>query len=47
MRFVQFTQFLDSNHSNYLVKKYKGDKYIKSYTCFNQILMIIFGQIYN
>ena len=29
--FAQLTQFLDRNHFNYLIKKYEGDKYIKSY----------------
>ena len=40
--FAQLTQFLDRNHFNYLVKKYSGDKYIKSYTCWNQLLTMIF-----
>ena len=29
--FAQLTRFLDRNHFNYLIKKYEGDKYIKSY----------------
>lgn len=45
--FAQLTQFLDRNHFNYLVKKYKGDKYIKSYTCWNQLLTMMFGQLSN
>ena len=45
--FAQLTQFLDRNHFNYLVKKYSGDKYIKSYTCWNQLLTMIFGQLSN
>ena len=45
--FAQLTQFLDRNHFNYLVKKYNGDKYIKSYTCWNQLLTMIFGQLSN
>lgn len=42
--FVQLTRFLDHNHFNYLIKKYEGDKYIKSYTCWDQLLTMIFGQ---
>ena len=45
--FAQLTRFLDRNHFNYLVKKYEGDKYIKSYTCWNQLLTMIFGQLSN
>lgn len=45
--FAQLTQFLDRNHFNYLVKKYSGDKYIKSYTCWNQLLTMIFGRLSN
>ncbi len=31
--FSQLVQFMDRNHFNYLVRKYDGDKYVKSYTC--------------
>ena len=27
--------------------RYKGDKYIKSYTCWNQLLTMMFGQLSN
>lgn len=45
--FAQLVQFLDRNHFNYLVRKYEGDKYIKSYTCWNQLLTMMFGQLTN
>ena len=45
--FAQLTRFLERNHFNYLIKKYEGDKYIKSYTCWNQLLTMMFGQLSN
>ena len=45
--FAQLTQFMDRNHFNYLVRKYGGDKYVKSYTCWNQLLTMMFGQLSN
>lgn len=45
--FAQLTRFLDCNHFNYLIKKYEDDKYIKSYTCWNQLLTMLFGQLSN
>ena len=45
--FSQLIQFLDRNHFNYLVRKYDGDKYVMSYTCWNQLLTMIFGQLSN
>nr|WP_289758608.1 DUF4372 domain-containing protein [uncultured Duncaniella sp.] len=38
---------MDRNHFNYLVRKYDGDRYIKSYTCWNQLLTLMFGQLSN
>lgn len=43
--FSQVVEFLDRNHFNYLVRKYDGDKYVKNYTCWNQLLTLIFGQL--
>ena len=45
--FAQLAQFMDRNHFNYLVRKYDGDKYVKSYTCWNQLLTMMFGQLSN
>ncbi|MDY3742050.1 MAG: DUF4372 domain-containing protein [Prevotella sp.] len=33
--FAQLTSFLDRNHFNYLVRKYDGDRYVKSFTRWN------------
>ena len=45
--FSQLASFLDRNHFNYLVRKYKCDKYVKFFTCWNQLLTLIFGQMCN
>ena len=45
--FAQLVQFMDRNHFNYLVRKYQGDKYIKSFTCWNHLLTMMFGQLSN
>ena len=45
--FTQLVEFMDRNRFNYLVKKYDGDKYVKSYTCWNQSLTMMFGQLSN
>ena len=45
--FAQLTDFLDRNHFNYLVRKYDGDKYVKHFTCWNQLLTLMFGQLSN
>jgi hypothetical protein len=43
--FAQLVEFLDRNHFDYLVRKYLGDRYIKSFTCWNQLLVMMFGQL--
>ena len=45
--FAVLSSFLDRNHFNYLVRKYQGDKYIKSFSCWNQLLAMMFGQLCN
>lgn len=45
--FSQLITFLDRNHFNYLVRKYQGDKYVKSFSCWNQLLAMMFGQLCN
>ena len=45
--FAQLTDFLDRNHFNYLVRKYDGDKYVKHFTCWNQLLVLMFGRLSN
>ena len=45
--FAQLVSFLDRNHFNYLVRKYEGDRYVKHFTCWNQLLALMFGQLSN
>ncbi len=45
--FAQLVAFLDRNHFNYLVHKYSGDRYVKHFTCWNQLLALMFGQLSN
>ena len=45
--FVHLVSFLDRNHFNYLVRKYGGDKYVKFFSCWNQLLTLMFGQLSN
>ena len=40
----RLVDFLDRNLFNYLVKKYGGDRYVKHFTCWNQLLVMMFGQ---
>ena len=45
--FAQLASFLDRNKFNYIVRKYDGDKYVKHFTCWNQLLALMFGQLSN
>jgi FOG: Transposase and inactivated derivatives len=45
--FAQLVAFLDRNKFNYIVRKYNGDKYVKHFTCWNQLLALMFGQLSN
>ena len=45
--FSQLASFLDRNHFNYLVRKYSADRYVKHFTCWNQLLALMFGQLSN
>ena len=45
--FSQLLDFLDRNHFNYVARKYDGDKYVKSFTCYNQLSVLMFGQLSN
>lgn len=45
--FSQFLDFLDRNDFNYLARKYGGDKYVKLFTCYNQLCVLMFGQLSN
>ena len=45
--FSQLVSFMDRNKFNYIVRKYNGDKYVKHFTCWNQLLALMFGQLSN
>ena len=45
--FSQLLDFLDRNDFNYLARKYGGDKYVKQLSCYNQLCVLMFGQLYN
>ena len=45
--FSQLLDFLDRNDFNYLARKYGGDKYVKHFTCYNQLCVLMFGQLSN
>ena len=45
--YSQLLDFLDRNHFNYLVRKYDGDKYVKNFTCYNQLAVLMYGQLSN
>ena len=45
--FSQLVTFLDRNKFNYIVRAYQGDKYVKHFTCWNQLLALMFGQLSN
>ena len=45
--FSQLTAFLDRSNFNRIVAKYKGDHYVKHFTCWNQLLAMMFGQLSN
>lgn len=43
--FAQLAAFLDRSIFNRIVARYDGDKYVESYTCWNQLLTMMFGQL--
>ena len=43
--FAQLVQFLDRSKFNRILAKCHGDKYIKSFSCWNQQLVMMFGQL--
>lgn len=45
--FSQFLYFLERNDFNYLTRKYGGNKYVKQFTCYNQLCVLMFGQLSN
>lgn len=45
--FSQLCDFLPTDHFKWLVKKYDGNKYVKSFTCWNHLLVLLYGQLSN
>jgi len=45
--FAQLSAFLPQRVFDTIVEKYSGNKYVKHFTCWNQLLCMIFGQITN
>ena len=43
--FSQLASHLDRNKFYYLVRKYQGDSYIKTFSCWNQLKVLMFGQL--
>ena len=43
--FNELCIFLDRNYFDYLVKKYKGNRYVKHYSCWNHLLTMIWAQL--
>lgn len=43
--FSQLTDFLPKRKFDGIVKKYEEDKYVKTLTCWNQLLVMMFGQL--
>ena len=45
--FAQLASFLNRSKFNRIVAKYHGDRYVKHFTCWNQLLALMFGQLCN
>ena len=45
--FTQVTSFLPKRVFDSIVARYQGDKYIRHFSCWNQMLCMIFGQLTN
>jgi len=43
--FSQLVEFLPRRVLDNYLKKYKGNKYVKHFTCWNQMLCMVFGQL--
>ena len=39
--------FLDDNKFRHIARKYAGNRYVKHFTCWNQLLTLMFGQLSN
>ena len=45
--FAQLISFLNRTQFNNYVRKYDGNNYVKHFTCWNQLLAMMFGQLSN
>jgi hypothetical protein len=45
--FAQLTDFLPRRVFDRIVQSYQGNKYVRTFTCWNQMLCMIFGQLTN
>jgi len=45
--FAQLADFLPYDEFKYIVKKHKGNKGVRGFSCWNQLLMMMFGQLSN
>ena len=43
--FAQLTDFLPRRAFDSIVERYDGNKYVRSFTCWNQMLCMVFGQL--
>lgn len=45
--FAQLTEFLPRRVFDGIVENHEGNKYVRTFTCWNQMLCMIFGQLTN
>src|SRR5690554_2285521 len=45
--FAQLISFLNEDKFRRIVSKYQGNRYVKHFTCWNQLLALMFGQLAN
>ncbi|MCH4241602.1 MAG: DUF4372 domain-containing protein, partial [Prevotella sp.] len=45
--FSQLIEFLPQRIFDRIVMKYEGNKYVKHFSCWNQLLVMMFGQLSN
>ena len=45
--YAQIAEFLPKRAFNTIVSKYDGNRYVKHFTCWNQLLVMVFGQLSN
>ena len=43
--YAQLIEFLPQRIFDGIVMKYEGNKYVKHFTCWNQLLVMMFGQL--